>query len=405
MVGTVGERLCARLVGTVATKSADEFYREFTLTDTSYCEYHFHQMKEIFHLPGMDKWVMLDRTDDGTKEEGPINSSPPILFSLVCFVGPATILSNEPNFQKVKTAHDKARRMLYSTFEKKDDRDCIDVAMANNPTIAIFMCRGNGERSKKKNRNKKSIFDGRDANLVHCLAAVNYFRHGTNTQVLWLATTLEKPPVDSIQLMWHKLGLGTYLLCMLVKQHTGISKSPTLDDSILCLQASQKRTNTDIQSRRFYLKLGFICHDEFKDNGLSETSEAFQMAVHKFSKLWVFPERECMSFFRLCKGRINFLPRRFLDCSESVCDSMKTYSYATFPWPCHSMKRIEEYLDTRPILRSLSDEPLPITDRPLMVSRSMSNMSGRIHGSTRKSLNSQSWLRTDEDQFLFAFLL
>jgi hypothetical protein len=124
---------------------------------------------------------------------------------------------------------------------------------------------------------------------------------------------------------------------MLVKQHTGISKSPTLDDSILCLQASQKRMNTDIQSRRFYLKLGFICHDEFKDNGLSETSEAFQMAVHKFSKLWVFPERECMSFFRLCKGRINFLPRRFLDCSESVCDSMKTYSYATFPWPCHSM--------------------------------------------------------------------
>ena len=97
--------------------------------------------------------------------------------------------------------------------------------------------------------------------------------------MLWLATTLAKPSVDSIHLMWHKLGLGTYLLSMLVKQHTGISNSPTLDDSILCLQASQKRTNTDIKSRRFYLKLGFICHDEFKDNGFSETSEAFQMAV------------------------------------------------------------------------------------------------------------------------------
>ena len=77
MVGTVGERLCARLVGTVVTKSADEFYHELTLTDTSYCEYHFQEMKEIFHIPGMDKWVMVDKMVDGTKEEGDSISSPP----------------------------------------------------------------------------------------------------------------------------------------------------------------------------------------------------------------------------------------------------------------------------------------------------------------------------------------
>ena len=198
MVGTVGERLCACLVGTVASKSADEFYHEFTLTDTSYSEYHFNEMKEIFHLPGMEKWVMVDKTVDGTKEEGDSISSTPIHFSLVCFAGPATILSNAPIYQKVKTAHDKAHQMFYSTFAKEEDRDCIDVAMAHNPTIAIFMCRGNGEPNKKKNRKKKSIFDGRDANLLHCLAAVNYFREGTNTQVLWLATTLAKPLVDRL---------------------------------------------------------------------------------------------------------------------------------------------------------------------------------------------------------------
>jgi hypothetical protein len=34
-------------------------------------------MKEIFHLPGMDKWVMVDKMVDGTKEEGDCISSPP----------------------------------------------------------------------------------------------------------------------------------------------------------------------------------------------------------------------------------------------------------------------------------------------------------------------------------------
>ena len=91
MVGTVGEKLCARLTGTVGTKSADEFYNKFTLTDTSYSEYHFKEMKEIFNLPGMDKWIMLHKTITSTKEEGDSSSSSPIYFSLICFVGIATI--------------------------------------------------------------------------------------------------------------------------------------------------------------------------------------------------------------------------------------------------------------------------------------------------------------------------
>ena len=77
MEGTVGEKLFAGLMGTVGTKSADEFYNEFTLTDTSYSEYHFKEMKEIFHLPGMDKWIMVDKMVNGTKEEGDSISSSP----------------------------------------------------------------------------------------------------------------------------------------------------------------------------------------------------------------------------------------------------------------------------------------------------------------------------------------
>ena len=109
MEGTVGEKLCARLMGTVGTKSADEFYNEFTLTDTSYSEYHFKEMKEIFDLPGMDKWIMLDKINTSTKEEGDSSSSSPIYFSLVCIVGIATLLTNSPIYQKVKAAHDKSR--------------------------------------------------------------------------------------------------------------------------------------------------------------------------------------------------------------------------------------------------------------------------------------------------------
>lgn len=71
-------------------------------------------MKEIFHLPGMDKWVMVDKMVDGTKEEGDCISSPP---------------------EKMQT---------------------------------------------------------------YSLAAVDYFREGTNTQVLWLATTLAKPLLDRL---------------------------------------------------------------------------------------------------------------------------------------------------------------------------------------------------------------
>ena len=39
MEGTVGEKLCACLMGNVANKSADDFYNEFTLSfkGFSYC--------------------------------------------------------------------------------------------------------------------------------------------------------------------------------------------------------------------------------------------------------------------------------------------------------------------------------------------------------------------------------
>jgi hypothetical protein len=163
---------------------------------------------------------------------------------------------------------------------------------------------------------------------------------------------------------------------MLVKQHTGIS---TIEHSILSLQASRQRNNP---VRSFYLKLGFSCHNEFEDNGLSQTSKGFQEAVQKFPELWVPAQTESMSFFRLCQGRLNLSPN-MVDLTESNSDteiSWSAYVYAKFPWPCPSMKRIEGYLDTCPILSWLSGEPLPKTERQLNTTRSLSTMTGLVQG-------------------------
>ena len=130
--------------------------------------------------------------------------------------------------------------MLWSCFQSEEDHESIDLAMANFPTIAIFMSQVHKEEKKKKlKKQPKSIFDVKDGNLskVQCLAAVCYHCFEQHTQVLWLSTTIQKPPVESIHVVWRKLGLGTYLLCMLIKQHTGIGTG-SLDGSVLTLQAS-----------------------------------------------------------------------------------------------------------------------------------------------------------------------
>jgi hypothetical protein len=278
----------------------------------------------------------------------------------------------------VDIAHTKACEMLHSSFSSKEDHKCIDVAMDNFPMIAIFMAQIHDQdfKKKKNKKHRRSMFDMKDTSQLQCLAAVNYFREDTKTQVLWLATTLEAPPLDSIHVIWQKHGLATYLLCMLVKQHTGIS---TIEHSILSLQASHQRNNPVCS---FYLKLGFSCHNEFEDNGLSQTSKGFQEAVQKFPELWVPAQTESMSFFRLCQGRLNLSPN-MVDLTESNSDteiSWSAYVYAKFPWPCPSMKRIEGYLDTCPILSWLSGEPLPKTERQLNTTRSLSTMTGLVQG-------------------------
>jgi hypothetical protein len=84
---------------------------------------------------------------------------------------------------------------------------------------------------------------------------------------------------------------------------------------------------------------------------------------------------------------------------------MESYEYAIFPRWCQSMKRIEQFVDSHPILIHLSDQPLPDTECLLTVRRAESKMVGKIHATRWISFNSETWLSTDEIQFLFAYLL
>jgi hypothetical protein len=202
MEDSESEKLCAHLTGTVGKMSAEDFYQEFNLMGTTvFCEYCFKEMMEIYHLPGMELWPRMMTSDEGTKEK---DRPPPICLSLVCFMPPATTLSQPRTIQnKVSIAHAKAHDMLCSSFESEEDHLAIDVAMANFPTIAIFMSQVDDQDMRKKRKKlHKSILDVKDTSSLHCLAAINYFRDGINTQVLWLATTLEAPPIDSIHVMW-----------------------------------------------------------------------------------------------------------------------------------------------------------------------------------------------------------
>ena len=214
MGGSESEKLCARLTESVGDRPVDVFYQEFNLQKpTVFAEFYLKEMMQIYHLAGMEDWLKLMNSRAATNKQG--SKSPPKMYlSLVCFRPPGASSFNAAPAsikKKVKLAHTKARDMVSSCFETKEDHKCINVAMYNYPTIAIFMCQVVDQkqelkrhRGNKKNEDqvRKSILDVKDSSSLHCLAAVNYYQVGDKTVVLWLSTTLEEPPVDSIHVTW-----------------------------------------------------------------------------------------------------------------------------------------------------------------------------------------------------------
>jgi hypothetical protein len=64
------EKLCARLTGSVANKSANEFYQEFNLQKgTVFSEFYFKEMMQIYHFPGMELWPKVITSGLGNNQK------------------------------------------------------------------------------------------------------------------------------------------------------------------------------------------------------------------------------------------------------------------------------------------------------------------------------------------------
>ena len=79
--------------------------------------------------------------------------------------------------------------------------------------------------------------------------------------------------------------------------------------------------------------------------------------------------------------------------------------YARFPCSHLSMMKIEGYFNSYPTFWCLSGNPLSLTDRPLLDTRSVSKMSGMINREIREKLDTRSWLVTGEIEFILSLFL
>jgi hypothetical protein len=282
-------QLSAPVTGaSVRNLSVEDFYNHFNLVTCDFVEFSFTEMKNIFFLQGMEEWRSVLKESDRNLADSSI--------ALVSFK--PTQETEEDGMRLVShhrrlVADQNVRKLFLSCFDVADHGH-IDASMKTFPTMGIFLSlKKKATRKTKKEKlasKDASIFDDSNSKQVHCLCAVNYFRHEQQTVVLWLATTIDKPFQQSIHTIWRNMGLATYLLCMLIKQHTGAG--PNMDKSMLCLQSSNEINN---DACRFYKRLGF-CEHIVGDNGLSRTSDAFRLVVKDNPQCWVSTKEQPMHF-------------------------------------------------------------------------------------------------------------
>ena len=126
---------------------------------------------------------------------------------------------------------------LYQKIFSKDAHKAINEAMLCFPSLAIFAKFTNQPDAPPSILDTLQSGSGSSKSSdVHCLAAVTYCTDKQHSVLLWLATTNENAPKESVHHKWGNLGLSTYLLCMVIKQHTATDSS--IEHSVLSIQVS-----------------------------------------------------------------------------------------------------------------------------------------------------------------------
>ena len=169
-------------------------------------------------------------------------------------------------------ALNQIRKLYGKFFKSSDDKLAIEEALKSLPSFAIFA------RFTKDSNTGQGLFDSASkSNSAHCLSAVMFFSDKQHSVMLWLATTNENAPTESIHFKWHNLGLSTYLLCMVLKQHTGYSND--MENSVISVQVPTHPAKLDVS--RYFQWLGFLRLLE-ADNGLALTPDRFQQALEDY---------------------------------------------------------------------------------------------------------------------------
>ena len=89
---------------------------------------------------------------------------------------------------------------------------------------------------------------------VHCLSAVTYYPDNSHSVIIWLATTNENAPTDSVHFKWWNLELLTYLFCMVLKQHAWYEND--IDKSVISVQVLIDPSKVYLS--RYFQWLGFM---------------------------------------------------------------------------------------------------------------------------------------------------
>jgi hypothetical protein len=159
---------------------------------------------------------------------------------------------------------------------------------------------------------------------------------------------------------------------------------------------------------QFYKRHGFREHIDYDDNGLTETSDAFQAIVKKNPQCWVFPKEHSMDFFDLLHGNLR-LPTLPTDITtDKITPDVPNDVFVEFPWPASSMKKLENCIKAQPFLSSLSGPELPNTERPYFFPKGKTFMLGTITGTFWKGAiknEGKHWLCSSEIMFLSALFL
>ena len=101
--------------------SVEEFYNVFILVDTDYAHFSFTDMQEICFIDGMDRWPKLINPKDLIQ----------CTFLLVSFLPSAK--------EHYSSLFEKVEDLFFSLFVSQEDHDAVQTAMANMPTMALFM--------------------------------------------------------------------------------------------------------------------------------------------------------------------------------------------------------------------------------------------------------------------------